>query len=101
MIDNLDFEDMDNNILAKGMVFPIFITCTDDIFTGKNKHAILGNPVATNEDGLLIDVDIQSIEDNPVMCEDKRQDVDHFFHNEVVKDVNGKSEKYCACKLYS
>jgi len=100
MINNLDFENTDNNILAKGMVFPIFITCTDDIFTGKNKHATLGNPVATDEDGLLMDVDIQSIEDNPVTHEDKRQDVDHFFHNAVVKDVNRKSKKYRACKLY-
>jgi hypothetical protein len=62
-------------------------------------RASLGNPVAIDADGLLMDVDVQSIDDSPPTREDKRQDVDHFFIAAVLKDVNGKSKKYCACKL--
>jgi hypothetical protein len=46
-----------------------------------------------------MDVDVQLIENNPSTREDKQQDVDHFFHTAVVKDVNGRSKKYRACKL--
>ena len=62
-------------------------------------QATLGNPVAVDADGLLIDVDVQAIDDNMPTREDKRQDVDNFFCIAVVKDVNGKSKKYRACKL--
>jgi hypothetical protein len=48
---------------------------------------------------LLIDVDVQPLDDNTSAREDKRQDVDNFFHTAVAKDVNGKSKKYCTCKL--
>ena len=69
-----------------------------DVVIGK-KRATLGNPVAIDADGLLLDVDVQSINDNPPTREDKRQDVNQFFHAAVVKEVNGKSKKYCVCKL--
>jgi hypothetical protein len=46
-----------------------------------------------------MDVDVQAIDDHLPTREDKPQDVDHFFHIAVVKDVNGKSKKYRACKL--
>jgi hypothetical protein len=46
-----------------------------------------------------MDVDVQSINNSPPTREDKRQDVDNFFHIAVVKTVNGKSKKFCACKL--
>ena len=49
--------------------------------------------------GLLIDVDIQSVNDNSSSHEDKRQDVDNFFHASVMKEVNGKSKRYCRCKI--
>ena len=62
-------------------------------------RATLGNPVAVDADGLLMDVDVQAIDDNQPTREDKRQDVDNFFCNAVVRDVNGKSKKYRACKL--
>ena len=67
--------------------------------TGKNKRATLGNPAATDADGLLMDVDVQSVDNNPSTWEDKRQDVDYFFHATVVKVVNEKSKKYRTCKL--
>jgi hypothetical protein len=66
---------------------------------GKKKTATLGNPQAVDEDGLLVDVDVQQVNDHPSTREDKRQDVDQFFHPSVVKDVNGKSKKYRTCKL--
>ena len=56
------------------------------------KSTTLGNPQATDANGLLIDVDVQPVNDNPSTHEDKRQDVDNFFHAVVVKDVNGKSK---------
>jgi hypothetical protein len=60
----------------------------------------LGNPVATDADGLLLDVDVQRIDENPVpTCEDKRQDIDHFFRAAIEREVNGKSKKYRACRL--
>ena len=69
--------------------------------TGKKKRSTLGNPVDIDEDGLLIDVDVQSIDadDTPISREDKRQDVDQFFNPAVVKIVSGKAKKYCICKL--
>jgi hypothetical protein len=76
-------------------------TCTNhhsNVITGKTKHATLDNPVAIDADGLLMDVDVQLVNDNPSSCEDKHQDVDHFFCPAVVKNVNRKSKKYCACK---
>jgi len=68
---------------------------------GKKKSATLGNPQATDADGLLVDMDVQPVNDNPSTREDKRQDVDNFFRAAVVKGVNGKSKKYRACKLCS
>jgi len=49
--------------------------------------------------GLLIDVDVQPIDNNPTPREDKHQDVDHFFGPAVVKEVNGKPKKYRRCRL--
>ena len=67
---------------------------------GKKKSATLGNPQATNTDSLLVDVDVQPAVNNSLpTCEDKRQDVDHYFHAAIIKDVNGKSKKYHSCKL--
>ena len=68
-------------------------------FPDKVDRATLGNPVTVDADGLLMDVDVQAIDDNLPTCEDKWQDVDHFFRIAVAKDVNGKSKKYRACKL--
>jgi hypothetical protein len=68
-------------------------------FPDKTNRATLSNPVAVDADGLLMDVDVQPINDSPLTREDKRQDVDHFFTVAVVRDVNGKSKKYRACKL--
>lgn len=69
--------------------------------TGKKKGSALANPVDVDEDGLLIDIDVQSInaDDTPISREDKRQDVDQFFNPAVVKIVSGKAKKYCVCKL--
>ena len=46
-----------------------------------------------------MDVDVQLVDDSPPTREDKRQDVDNFFHTAIVRDVNGKSKKYRDCKL--
>jgi hypothetical protein len=66
----------------------------------KRKSSTLGNPLDTDADGLLVDVDVQSINDGvPSMREDKRQDVDRFFHVAIVQMIKGKSKKYRTCRL--
>ncbi len=91
-------------MIYKQMVlfFRYSLKCTDHCFNialGNKRRATLGNPTAVNMDGLLVDVDVQSINDSPPTCEDKRKDTDHFFRIAVTKNVNGKSKKYHACKL--
>jgi hypothetical protein len=66
--------------------------------TAKRKHATLGNPDDRDDDGLLLDVDVQLIEGKPSR-EEKRHDVDEFFHPPSLREVNGKSKRYCICKL--
>jgi hypothetical protein len=65
----------------------------------KKKRTTLGNPTATDADGLLLDVDVQEIDERGQTREEKRQDVDQFFHPAVVTVVNGKQRKHCICKL--
>ena len=65
----------------------------------KAPSGTLGNPVAVDDDGLLIDVDVQVVDDNRTTRADKRQDVDEFFLGATFKDMNGKSRKYRLCKL--
>src|SRR5271156_3103652 len=57
---------------------------------GTNHKQLLGNPKDVDDEGLLMDVDVQPIEDVP-SHEDKRRDVDHFFQSPVEKTINGKS----------
>jgi len=73
---------------------------TDYSFTGNRKCATLGDPDDVDEDGLLIDVDVQSVDSSPACTrEDKQTDVDHFFHSAIVKIVKGKAKKYRDCKV--
>ena len=64
----------------------------------KQMHTSLGNPKEVDDKGFLMDVDVQTIDEDAPSCEDKRRDVDHFFKSPVEKSVNGKV-KYCTCKL--
>jgi hypothetical protein len=63
--------------------------------------ATLGNPDVVDKDGLLVDVDVQSIhkDANLKTREDKRRDVDTFFHSVILRNVEGKSKRYRMCKL--
>ena len=47
--------------------------CSDVYWPGKTKHVSLGNPVAVDTDGLLMDVDVQPVNDSPPTREDKQQ----------------------------
>jgi hypothetical protein len=80
-------------------VFQIFIRLVLIIIVAKKKHNSLGNPVAVDEEGLLLDVDVQLADKNPSTCEDKRRDVDQFFHASVEKEIGGKKKRQCVCKL--
>jgi hypothetical protein len=70
-----------------------------NIVIAKQTHASLGNPKEVDDEGFLMDVDVQTIDEDPPSREDKRRDVDHFFKSPVEKSVNGKVKRYCICKL--
>ena len=70
-----------------------------DVAQGKRQCATLGNPIAVDTDGLLVDVEVQSIKENWPTYEDKIRDVDHFFSTAITKEVNGKLKKYRPCNL--
>ena len=69
------------------------------IITAKWTHSSLGNPKEVDDEGFLMDVDVQQIDEDVPSREDKRRDVDNFFQPPVEKTVNGKTKKYCICKL--
>lgn len=89
--------------------FFFWLTCTDYHYAvisvnakKKGRKGTLGNPVAVDDDGLLVDVEVQEIDidDAPrTTREDKRQDVDNFFLGAMIKDMNGRSKKYRLCKI--
>jgi hypothetical protein len=60
---------------------------------------MLGNLVATNEDGFLLNVVVQPINVDKPAREDRRRDVNEFFENPVERLVEGKKKSYCMCKL--
>ena len=70
-----------------------------NIVIAKRTHASLGNPKEVDDEGLLMDVDVQPINKDAPSREDKRCDVDHFFQSATEKIINGKAKKYCRCKL--
>ncbi|KAG6871438.1 hypothetical protein C0993_003283, partial [Termitomyces sp. T159_Od127] len=65
----------------------------------KKPCILLGNPTAVGNDGLLADINVQSIEEQKEAHEDKQRDVDHFFHKPMTRQVNGKEKRYCLCKV--
>jgi hypothetical protein len=65
----------------------------------KQLWASLENPKEVDDQGLLIDVNVQAINKDVSLHEDKRHDIDHFFQSPVEKMVNGKVKKYCICRL--
>ena len=75
---------------------PIFVLI---VIVAKKKHGSLGNPVAVDDEGLLLDVEVQQTDIGLPTCEEKRHNVDHFFHAPVEKVVGEKKKKLCVCKL--
>jgi hypothetical protein len=69
-----------------------------DVLTVKKKRSTLGNPISIDEDGLLLDIDVQPIDNARPTREEKRRDVDEFFHPAVSKVINGKTKSYCICR---
>ena len=72
-----------------------------NIVAAKKTRKSLGNPIDVDSNGLLIDIDIQPIDDSRQSFEDKRRDINEFFHPAVVKIINGRAKKYSTCKLLS
>ncbi|KAG6893926.1 hypothetical protein C0993_012693, partial [Termitomyces sp. T159_Od127] len=65
----------------------------------KKLRISLGNPTAVGNDGFLADINIQPIEEEKEKREDKRRDVNHFFHEPSVRQLNGKEKSCCVCKI--
>jgi hypothetical protein len=70
-----------------------------NIVADKKARASLGNPAEINSDGFLMDMVVQPVDEDTPTHEDKRRDINQFFHPAVLKDVNGKMKKYSSCKL--
>ncbi|KAG6863128.1 hypothetical protein C0993_012772 [Termitomyces sp. T159_Od127] len=80
----------------------IVLDSDDEIETrvpSKKPRVSLGNPTAVGDNGLLADIDVQTINDEKATREDKRRDIDQFFHQPITKEVGGKEKKYCICKV--
>ena len=66
----------------------------------KKVRTALGNPEDVDDEGLLADVDVQSIQDvASTSREDKRRDIVHFFSAPFSKVVDGNMKTYCTCKF--
>jgi hypothetical protein len=74
-----------------------------NIIADKKTCALLGNSADIDNDGLLMDVDVQPVDEDVLtpMHEDRRRHIDQFFHPPVLKVVNGKTKKYSICKSLS
>jgi hypothetical protein len=70
---------------------------TNDV-VAKKKRVALANPDDKDEDGLLRDVEVQSLDKAP-SHEEKRRDVDQFFHSAILMEHKGKMKKCRTCKL--
>ena len=80
------------------------LTPVINIHIAKKKRATaatLGNPTATDADGFLEDIDVQAVDEGVKgpSREDRRRDVDNFFHPNTVRIVNGKGKTYRVCKV--
>ncbi|KAG6858613.1 hypothetical protein C0995_015311 [Termitomyces sp. Mi166 len=87
-----------------GRKHPIVLDSDDEVESEhhmplKKKHISLGNPTAVGDDGFLADINVQPINEEIETREDKRRDIDQFFHQPVTKEVSGKQKKYCICKV--
>ncbi|KAG6895056.1 hypothetical protein C0992_003343 [Termitomyces sp. T32_za158] len=68
---------------------------TDFVITVKKTRVSLGSPTAMNKDGFLADITVQSIEEETAEThEEKRRDIDQFFHPPVTKKVNQKEKNH-------
>jgi hypothetical protein len=65
----------------------------------KKTHTLLGNPTEKDDEGFLVDIDVQQAVVDAPTREEKRRDIDHFFHLPVSKIINGKAKYFYCCKV--
>jgi hypothetical protein len=66
----------------------------------KPRQSALSEPEAIDEDGILVDVEVQSVADSGSTREGKTADLDHFFENAYeCEGANGKVKKHRTCKV--
>jgi hypothetical protein len=70
-----------------------------NIVADKNTRTPLGKPADIDSHRLFTDVVVQPVNEDTPTHEDKRRDIDQFFHPAILKWVNGKMKKYSGCKL--
>jgi hypothetical protein len=68
------------------------------LVAAEKTHVSLGNPTNIDEDGLLMDVDVQPVHGDCPTHGDKC-DIIFFFGPEFLKVVNGRAKKCCDCKV--
>jgi hypothetical protein len=64
----------------------------------KPHQSVLSGPEAIDEDGILVNVEVQSVADLGLTREGKTADLDHFFEN-MCEGANGKVKKHRMCKV--
>jgi hypothetical protein len=63
------------------------------------KKTSLGNPTEKDDEGFLVDIDVQQVVVDAPTREEKRRDIDRFFNPPVSKIVDGKTKYFCHCKV--
>lgn len=65
----------------------------------KKTRASLGNSTEKDNEGSLVDTEVQPGDIDAPTRKDKRRDIDQFFLPAVSKSINGQTKKYCCCKV--
>ena len=66
----------------------------------KPRQSVPSEPEAIDEDGIFVDVEVQSLADSGSTREAKTADLDYFFGNAYeCEGANGKVKKHRKCKV--
>ncbi|KAG6888671.1 hypothetical protein C0992_007878 [Termitomyces sp. T32_za158] len=66
----------------------------------KKARISLGNPTAMDDNGYLVDINVQSIVEEQELREDKRRDIDWFFHQPIMKEINGRQKNFIILLIF-
>jgi hypothetical protein len=84
---------------TRGMYHKNYPEFFDLKFITDKTHATLGNPMDVDEEGLLVDIDVQPVHNTASTYGDKRCDINKFFNLAYSKTINRIVKKYCLGKV--